>query len=143
MQLSDIAAQLDKLKIKLPDSFVVHFALNTLPPEYSTFKIAYNTHDKKWSINDLINKCVQEEGRLRQEQKGENVMLAIAKPKGRSGKRHTTAKGKAKISPQTDIKKTQKCFFCKKKGHMKKDCAKFKKWMSEKGYAKSETTDVK
>lgn len=25
------------------------------------------------------------------------------------------------------------CFFCKKKGHMKKDCLKYKKWLEKKG----------
>ena len=25
------------------------------------------------------------------------------------------------------------CFFCKKKGHMKKDCPKYKKWLEKKG----------
>ncbi|XP_019167872.1 PREDICTED: uncharacterized protein LOC109163579 [Ipomoea nil] len=44
LQLRDIAAQLKKLKIILPDAFVVHFALNTLSQEYSAFKISYNTH---------------------------------------------------------------------------------------------------
>ncbi|XP_031095147.1 uncharacterized protein LOC115999437 [Ipomoea triloba] len=44
MQVRDIAAQLKKLGIILPDTFVVHFALNTLPQHYSPFKISYNTH---------------------------------------------------------------------------------------------------
>ncbi|XP_031106313.1 uncharacterized protein LOC116010961 [Ipomoea triloba] len=44
MQVRDIAAQLKKQGIILPDTFVVHFALNTLPQHYSPFKISYNTH---------------------------------------------------------------------------------------------------
>ncbi|RVW94989.1 hypothetical protein CK203_040083 [Vitis vinifera] len=36
-------------------------------------------------------------------------------------------KGKGKIPPQGGIKKVNRCFFCKKKGHMKKDCTKFQK----------------
>ncbi|CAH9111693.1 unnamed protein product [Cuscuta europaea] len=47
------------------------------------------------------------------------------------------AKGKGKIPPKADIKKVHKCYFCKKKGHMKTDCAKFKKWLENKGYAES------
>ncbi|RVW82846.1 Retrovirus-related Pol polyprotein from transposon TNT 1-94 [Vitis vinifera] len=45
-------------------------------------------------------------------------------------------KGKGKISPQGGIKKVNRCFFCKKKGHMKKGCTKFQKWLEKKGYAK-------
>ena len=30
-------------------------------------------------------------------------------------------KGKGKVQPKADIKKKSTCFFCKKKGYMKKD----------------------
>ncbi|KAI9170264.1 hypothetical protein LWI28_025254 [Acer negundo] len=49
------------------------------------------------------------------------------------GKSQANQKGKGKIPPQADIKKDSKCFFCKKKGHMKKKCAKFQKWLEDKG----------
>ena len=42
-------------------------------------------------------------------------------------------KGKGKIPHRVDIKKENKCFFCKRKGHVKKDCPKFKKWLENKG----------
>ena len=35
-------------------------------------------------------------------------------------------KGKGEVQPKVDIKKESMCFFCKKKGHMKKDCMKHK-----------------
>ena len=41
-------------------------------------------------------------------------------------KRKDQAKRKGKIPIQLGIKKELKCFFCKKKGYMKKDCSKFK-----------------
>ncbi|XP_019166918.1 PREDICTED: uncharacterized protein LOC109162689 [Ipomoea nil] len=139
MELRDIAAQLKKLKIILPDAFVVHFALNTLSQEYSAFKIAYNTHKDEWSINQLITMCTQEETRLVTEL-GESAFMATTRPKRKSGKpKGLTIAAKEKLTPKADIKKIQKCFFCKKKGHMKKDCIKFQKWMSQKGYDKTET----
>ena len=42
-------------------------------------------------------------------------------------------KGKCKISPQANLKKKNKYFFHKKKGHIKKECAKFKKWLKKIG----------
>ena len=42
-------------------------------------------------------------------------------------------KRKGKIPPQEEIKKESKCFFCKKKGHKKNDCPKFKKQLEKKG----------
>ena len=66
---------------------------------------------------------------------GESSMLTTARRKNKSDKpdksQATTSrvnqKGKGKIPPHSDIKKANKCFFCKKKGHERKDCAKFKK----------------
>ena len=48
-------------------------------------------------------------------------------------KRKDQAKRKEKIPIQPGIKKKSKCFFCKKNGHMKKDCSKFKTWLDKKG----------
>ncbi|XP_020098377.1 uncharacterized protein LOC109717112 [Ananas comosus] len=67
MEMRDIAAQLTALKVTISDSFLVHFILNSLPSECGPFQISYNTHKDKWSINELLTMCVQEEGRLIQE----------------------------------------------------------------------------
>ncbi|KAL5743119.1 hypothetical protein ACOSP7_029851 [Xanthoceras sorbifolium] len=75
MQMRDIAAKLKKLEVNISESFLVHYILNTLPQQYGPFKISYNTHKDKWSINELMTMCVQEEGRLLMEQ-SDNVMLA-------------------------------------------------------------------
>ena len=71
--------------------------------------------------------CVQEEERLIVEE-GERVNLTVhGKKKGHQ------PKNKGKIPAQPVIKKESKCFFCKKKGNMKKDYLKFKSWMDKKG----------
>ena len=61
MQMRDITAQLKKLGIDMSESFLIHFILNTIPHQYGPFKISYNTHKDKWSINELMTMCVQEE----------------------------------------------------------------------------------
>ena len=131
MEMRDIVAQLKKLKVEMFESFLVHFILNTLPPQYGPFKISYNTHKDKWSINELMTMCVQEEGRLLMEQ-GESAML-VTQRKGKKGKPQVSQKGKQQIPPKSDIKKDEKCFFCKKKGHVKKKCLKFQNWLEKKG----------
>ncbi|KAL0313497.1 UNVERIFIED_CONTAM: hypothetical protein Sradi_5749000 [Sesamum radiatum] len=128
MQMRDIAAQLKSLEVDMSESFLVHYILNTLPPQYAPFKISYNTHKDKWSINELMTMCVQEEGRLSMEA-GESVHMAT---QGKN-KDQAKEKGKAKVPPHAEIKKESKCFFCKKKGHIKKDCPKFKIWLEKKG----------
>jgi transposase InsO family protein len=126
--MRDTVAQLKKLEVEISESFLVHYILNTLPHQYGPFKISYNTHKDKWSINELMTMCVQEEERLVMEL-GESAMLAMHG----KGKSQANKKGKGKVPPQADIKKNSKCFFCKKKGHMKKECAKFQKWLADKG----------
>ncbi|WRX07875.1 hypothetical protein QQP08_000362 [Theobroma cacao] len=74
MQMRDIVAHLNSLKMEIFDDFLVHFILNFFPSQYNPFKISYNTYKDKWSINELLAMCVQEEVRLIQEN-GESAYL--------------------------------------------------------------------
>ncbi|CAJ2668437.1 unnamed protein product [Trifolium pratense] len=82
-------------------------------------------------------KSLEEEERLMMEE-GEKVNLTV-----QGKKKKGSAKDKGNIPPQPIIKKESKCFFCKRKGHMKKDCIKFKSWLDKKGYAKPQETGGK
>lgn len=86
-------------------------------------------HNVKWSINELMTMCVQEEERLFMEQR-ESAMPA-RRGKGKFSNKKKKRNGK--IPPLTDMKKKSKCLFCKNKGHMKKECPKFRKWTEKKG----------
>ena len=59
---------------------------------------------------------------------GESVYLAT---QGKN--KYQANKGKEKMPIQGGIKKESSCYFCKKKGHMKKDYLKFKAWLEKKG----------
>ncbi|XP_052183041.1 uncharacterized protein LOC127795424 [Diospyros lotus] len=93
MKMRDIAAQLKSLEVTMSDSFLMHFILNSLPQQYGPFKISYNTHKNKWSINELLTMCVQEEGRLIMEMRESAYMATQGKNKFTQA-RH---KGKGKI----------------------------------------------
>ena len=127
MTIRDIVAQLKNLEVEMSESILVHYILNTLPQQYGPFKISYNTHKDKWSIDELMTMCVQEEGRLIMKL-GESTLLVT---QGKN-KDQAKPKGKCKVPPQADIKKKSKCFFCKNKRHIKKDCVKFQKWLEKK-----------
>ncbi|RVW84849.1 hypothetical protein CK203_048603 [Vitis vinifera] len=126
MEMRDITAQLKSLEIEMFESFLVHFILKSLPSKYEPFKISYNTHKEKWFINELLTMCVQEEGRLNQE-RIESVQLETQEKK-------PSKKGKVKQkTPLNHVNKGDiKCFFCRKKGHIKKSCPKFKAWLEKK-----------
>ncbi|XP_060203071.1 uncharacterized protein LOC132631514 [Lycium barbarum] len=67
LKMVHIQSKLKALDITLPDPYIVHSALNSLPAEFSQMKTAYNTQNEAWSINDLISKCVVEEEKIRRE----------------------------------------------------------------------------
>ena len=73
-EMRDNATQLKTLEVDISETFLVHYILNTLPQQYGPFKISYNTHKEKLSINKLLTMCVQEEGGLLMKQ-GESAML--------------------------------------------------------------------
>ncbi|KAL3624762.1 hypothetical protein CASFOL_031430 [Castilleja foliolosa] len=65
MEMTNIAARLKSLEMKVDDSFLVQFVLNSLPPEYGPFQMNYNTMKDKWNVNELHSMLVQEETRLK------------------------------------------------------------------------------
>ncbi|KAL6315693.1 hypothetical protein AAG906_005785 [Vitis piasezkii] len=72
--------------------------------------------DDQWNLNELTSKCIQEEVRLRQE---DIILPLLSRP--REG------------SQIHDGKFTVSCYFCGKKGHVKKDCNKRKAWFEKRG----------
>ena len=58
MRMMDIVAQFKNLEVAMSESFLVHYILCTLPPQYGPFKISYNTNKEKWSISELLTMCV-------------------------------------------------------------------------------------
>ena len=117
--MRDIVAQLKKLAIDMSESFLVHF-INNFPHQFGPFKIPYNTQKDKWSINELMTMFVQEEEKLVMEF-GESAMLAKTFEKNKMNDTSQTytsksnQKGKGRVPPQADIKKENKCFFCKRR----------------------------
>ena len=140
LRMVDLKTKLQALNVSISDACIVHQALNTLPPDFGIIKTNYNSQDETWSINDLIERVVAEKEKLKKE-KGHMALYVSSSHKRKNKKsRNCTHKGTHDTTSQSDNmgpKKTSfkrdgdRCFFCKKKGHIKKDCAKFKAWLSK------------
>ena len=61
MQMSYIASKLKALRLELSDDVLVHLVVLSLPTQLSQFKVSYNCQKEKWTLNELISYCVQEE----------------------------------------------------------------------------------
>ncbi|XP_062208765.1 uncharacterized protein LOC133910267 [Phragmites australis] len=81
MMMTDMAAKLKGMDMEISEGFLVHFIMTSLPPEFTPFKINYNTQKEKWSMSDLIAMCVQEEERVRAENK--DFVNQISSPKNK------------------------------------------------------------
>ena len=67
MEMSNLASKLKSLKLELGEDLLVHLVLISLPAHFGQFKVSYNTQKDKWSLNELISHCVQEEERLQRD----------------------------------------------------------------------------
>ncbi|KAL4361393.1 hypothetical protein GQ457_04G013430 [Hibiscus cannabinus] len=136
MEMFHTASKLKALKIELSEDLLVLMVLLSLPPQFSQFKISYNCQKQKWTLNELISHCVQEEERLKREKSESAHLASTSKDKGKKRKyQNEAAKGPAAKGPAQ--KKQEQaplvCFFCDKTGHMKKDCTKYHAWRAKKG----------
>ena len=139
MEMSNLVTRLKTLKLEFSEDILVPLVLISLLTQFSPFKISYNTQKKKWTLNELIAQCVQEE-RLKQEKIESTHLASTSQGHGTNKKRKRDNKGKKTVYFGTFEQKVQKkqdkeiiCFFCKKAGHMKKDCTKYAAWCEKKG----------
>jgi hypothetical protein len=50
----------------LKDEFIIHLVMSSLPKEFESFEINYNSQPESWGIEKLIIMCVQEEERIKE-----------------------------------------------------------------------------
>ena len=67
MEMSHIVSKIKVLKLEFSDDMLVHLVWLSLHTQYNQFKVSYNCQKEKWSLNELILYCVQEEDRLKQD----------------------------------------------------------------------------
>ena len=65
LEMSNLVTRLKTLKLEFSEDILVPLVLISLLTQFSPFKISYNTQKEKWTLNELIAQCVQEEERLK------------------------------------------------------------------------------
>ncbi|RDY14604.1 hypothetical protein CR513_00311, partial [Mucuna pruriens] len=131
MEVSNLTAKLKSLKLELDEDLIVHLVLISLPTHFGKFKMNYNPQKDKWSLNELISHCVQEEERV-QRDKTESAHFALTSQNKKKKNIKNAMKGSSKGNkPKKNEEFT--CFFRKKSRHMKKQCPKYVVWHVKKG----------
>jgi hypothetical protein len=135
--------KLKDLECPLPESYVIHYIMISVPSYFGNFKINYNSSDKKWITTELIANLSQEEERLRTKN-GRHIVNFAKGPcsgYGKSGGKFSRQKGKGKkpydppkeaSKDVIDEKKGPKCLYCKKQGHTRREFDEFKAWLTKK-----------
>ncbi|KAJ0082989.1 hypothetical protein Patl1_11197 [Pistacia atlantica] len=132
MRIVDIQLKPKNHEIPINDNFAVSHTLNSLSTDFNQIKIAYIAQSQTWSINDLITKCVAKEEKLKKERFEIANLVAQSKThskgkwKNKKFKSHGSRNDKSfkkQDSNQSQKKANMKdkCYFCKKKGHMNVD----------------------
>ena len=145
LSMSTMAAKLKTMNMGLPDPYIVHLALNSLPGEFSTFIVNYNSQPDEWDIEKAIAMCTQEEERLKkahggslnfvQHNKRKKFHDKNARPQGkphweRGSSSNPSDKFQKKDPQQAE---SDECLWCHSKTHRKKDCPDFLKHLLKKG----------
>jgi hypothetical protein len=67
LRMSNVAARLKPIDLAIKDDFLI---FNSLPKEFETFEVNYNSMNDKWTLEKFIPMCVQEEERIKHNNDG-------------------------------------------------------------------------
>ncbi|RVW51060.1 Retrovirus-related Pol polyprotein from transposon TNT 1-94 [Vitis vinifera] len=112
MEMSHLASKLKALKLELSDDLLVHLVLISLPAQFNQFKVSYNCQKDKWTLNELISFCVQEEERLKQDKTGSAHLASTSKDKGK--RKNKDNKVAASNGPEQKKQKVEGCLSYRK-----------------------------
>ena len=107
MKMSDMTSLLKGMDVAIFEGFLVHFIMTSLPSQFGTFKINYNTHRDKWKISEPIAMCVKKEKRLKVK-KPDMAHLTIGPNKKSFKKGKGKKKKKAKVMMHLTMEKMMK-----------------------------------
>jgi hypothetical protein len=65
LRMSNVTARLKPLDLAIKDDFLIYLIFNSLPKEFETFEVNYNSINDKWTLKNFIAICVQEEERIK------------------------------------------------------------------------------
>jgi hypothetical protein len=147
MKLIDMSNKLKDLEMPLPEPYLVHYIMLSLPTIFDNFKINYNGSDKKWNLTKLITKCSQEEERLRVEHIDFVNLISQEFNRnhghGKSGGKSSHQKKengkkpyenpKKEATKQESLNKDPKCHHCNDWGYIRRDCIGFKARLAKMG----------
>src|SRR5215213_1842952 len=123
------AKKLSDLGIVIPNRLGINRVLQSLPPSYKNFVMNYNMQNMNKEFPELFGMLKAAEIEIKKEHQVLMVNKTTSfkkqgKSKGKnkkSGKKAATPPVKPKAGPKPDAE----CYYCKEKGHWKRNCSKY------------------
>ncbi|KAK1600951.1 hypothetical protein QYE76_059128, partial [Lolium multiflorum] len=123
------AKKLSDLGIVIPNRLGINRVLQSLPPSYKNFVMNYNMQNMNKELPELFAMLKSAEIEIKKEHQVLMVNKTTSfkkqgKSKGKnkkSGKKAATPPVKPKTVPKPDAE----CYYCKEKGHWKRNCSKY------------------
>ena len=121
------AQRLEKLGFPISKELGTDMVLASLPPSFGPFIMNYNMNGMDKTMTELHGMLKSAEEGLK---KDANHVLMVNKTTSFKKKAKPSKKGKAKVetpkhAPSASSAAEAECFFCKEKGHWKRNCKKF------------------
>jgi hypothetical protein len=76
LRMSNVATMLKTLDLAIKDGFLIYLIFNSLPKDFETFKVNYNSMNDKWTLKKFIAMCVQEEEKIKHNNVGDSINIA-------------------------------------------------------------------
>jgi hypothetical protein len=58
LRMSNMATRLKPLDLVINDGFLFYLIFNSLPKEFETFEVNYNSMNEKWTLEKCMAMCV-------------------------------------------------------------------------------------
>lgn len=134
-----IVAELGSLQIHVGDEVQAILILNSLPVSYIQLKHTLKYGNKTLTVQDVVSSAKSLERELSELQESSNNVSTVlyTADRGRPQVRTQQKNGQGRSRSRSNSKTRVTCWFCKKEGHVKKDCYARKKKLENEGQAEA------
>jgi molybdopterin converting factor small subunit len=58
LRIRNVVVRLKPLDLAIKDGFLIYLIFNSLPKEFETFEVNYNSMNEKWTLEKFIAMCI-------------------------------------------------------------------------------------
>ncbi|KAK8921663.1 hypothetical protein KSP39_PZI019972 [Platanthera zijinensis] len=123
-----IINQLESMKITLEDELQALMVLSSLPESWETLVVSLSNSAPDGVVTmEMVSGCLLNEELRRKDSGSSTPGVFLMEGRGRSVKKDVRHRDSSRSKSRGKSKKDIECYYCKKKGHFKKDCFQMKR----------------